>query len=335
MAMLSLRQGALPVRASPVRKVAIARTPLCIRAQAAATSAASSTTVVQNGNGYSTPVTVNFPEQIPGVLPAPQNYQNLVKVGQKKAQLTAANLFVSGILAGAYIAFGAFLMLTITGNMTNIAAQAPGLVKLIGGLIFPVGLTLVVLSGTELYTGNTAVIPMSIYEGQATVGGMLHNWFWSYFGNFVGSLMMVAAVASTGILNGLTTPVGLAEMKAGLPWATALIRSTLCNWLVCMAVWNAAAATTLTGKMAGLWGPISCFVAIGLEHSVANMFIIPMGISLGAKVTFSEFLWNNLLPVTLGNTLGGFLFVGTAFAFIHGSLGKSKPAPAAEAAAAN
>lgn len=333
---LCLRQttGALPVRARTAATPVLTRAPLCIKAQAAFTTTPS--TISQqpstNGNGYVQPVTVNVPEQIPGVLSPVQNYENVVKMGAKKAQISAAVLFVSGILAGAYIAFGGFLMCAVQGGMLGLKASMPGVLKLIGGLVFPVGLTLVVLGGTELYTGNTAVIPMSVYEGKATVGGMLHNWFWSYFGNFVGSLAMVAAVAATGIMDGNPIPVGLAEMKAGLPWMTALIRSTLCNWLVCMAVWNAASATTLTGKMAGLWGPISMFVAIGLEHSVANMFLIPLGIVLGAKVTFNEFLWNNLLPVTLGNTIGGFVFVGTAFAFIHGSLGKKKvatPAPAA------
>lgn len=159
------------------------------------------------------------------------------------------------------------------------------------------------------------------------MGGLMHNWFWSYLGNFVGSLMMVAAVAATGILVGNPVPVNVATMKAGLPWMTALIRAVLANWLVCMAVWQASSANTLSGKLLGLWGPITTFVAIGLEHSIANMFLIPMGMVLGAKVSFNEFLWNNLLPVTLGNTIGGVIFVATAFAFIHGSLGKPKPAP--------
>ena len=140
----------------------------------------------------------------------------------------------------------------------------PGIVKLITGLIFPVGLTMVVMSGAELYTGNTAVIPMAIYEKQATWGGMMKNWFWSWTGNLLGSLFMVAAVYATGLLAGNPVPANVATMKATLPFAVTLIRSTLCNWLVCMAVWNAASATTLTGKMAGLWGPIATFVTIGL-----------------------------------------------------------------------
>lgn len=124
------------------------------------------------------------------------------------------------------------------------------------------------------------------------------------------------------------------------PWASplhaqAFVRGIMCNWLVCCAVWMAAAATTLPGKTMGCWLPVTAFVTMGLEHSVANMFFVTMGIALGAKVTFGQFLMTNLLPVTLGNTLAGVLCMATAYALCYGGLGKPAPASAAAAAASN
>jgi formate/nitrite transporter FocA (FNT family) len=107
------------------------------------------------------------------------------------------------------------------------------------------------------------------------------------------------------------------------------LRAIMANWLVCVAVWNAGAASSLSGKVLGIWPPISAFVAIGLEHSVANMFLIPLGIALGAELTFGQFITQNLIPVTLGNIIGGLVFMGTASSYFYGSLGKKKEAKTA------
>lgn len=161
---------------------------------------------------------------------------------------------------------------------------------------------------------------------------LMKNWTASYFGNLVASLVMVGAILGTGLLAGNTMPINMAVAKTSLPWGVAFLRAVLCNWLVCLAVWQAAAASSLPGKLMGLWPPITTFVTIGLEHSVANMFFIPCGIAMGAKVSISDFIFNNLIPVTLGNTVGAFLFVATAYSWVYGSLGKPKPKAAAATA---
>ncbi|GIL83216.1 hypothetical protein Vretifemale_12072 [Volvox reticuliferus] len=134
---------------------------------------------------------------------------------------------------------------------------------------------------------------------------------------------MVAAVVATGLLATNNLPVSMAIAKSNLTFTEVLSRSILCNWLVCCAVWSASAATSLPGRILGLWPPITAFVAIGLEHSVANMFVIPLGMMLGANVTWGQFFFNNLLPVTLGNTIAGVIMMAVAYSVSFGSLGKA------------
>lgn len=311
------------------RTVAAAR-PCCVRLPARVIKASASNitsttsapaTTSTNGAAAPQPVVVNVPEPVPGVLSPVAIYNAIAAAGGAKAQKSAINIFVSGMLSGAYVGFGGLLTFSVMYGLSSIMPTLPGLVKMIGGALFPIGLLLVILTGTELYTGNTAALPMAIYEKKTDFGGLMHNWFWSYLGNFVGSLAMVAAVVATGVFAGNTIVPGIAVTKSTLPWATAFARSVLCNWLVCLAVWNATASTSMAGKILALWPPIMAFVTVGLEHSVANMFIIPLGMALGAKVTWGEFIMNNLLPVTLGNTFAGAMMVATLLGFCHGSLG--------------
>ena len=183
----------------------------------------------------------------------------------------------------------------------------------------------VLVCGAELYTGNTALIPAALYEKKTNMVQLAKNLIISYAGNFIGALALVWLVTQAGIF-GPTHPITkLAVAKTSLTWIEAFSRGVLCNFLVCIGVWQASAATSLAGKAVGVWFPISAFVALGLEHSVANMFLIPMGISAGAPVSFGHFITSNLIPVTLGNTVAG-LFIGTAYAYIFGSLGKSETA---------
>ena len=147
---------------------------------------------------------------------------------------------------------------------------------------------------------------------------LIKSWSVSYTGNFVGSLALAALVAAGGTLVGGGASVGAAVAKTSLPFKTALVRGILCNWLVCMAVWMASMAKDLPGKIVAIWFPISAFVAMGLEHSVANMFIVPLGILSGAAVTWKAFLLKNLLPVTLGNIVGGAVCVAAGFQTVYG-----------------
>ncbi|GIL83215.1 hypothetical protein Vretimale_11271 [Volvox reticuliferus] len=308
---------------------------LPIRAQAAPQQLVS--TVSSNGNGNGVALTtpaasapaaaaapaVSVPVRAVSVLTPPQVYENAANVGAYKANLGVMATFVQGIQAGAYIAFGAFLACSVGGNIPGIAASNPGLAKLLFALVFPVGLSMVTNCGAELYTGNTMMLMCAIFEKKASWAQLLKNWFVSYAGNFVGSIGMVAAVVATGLLATNNLPVSMAIAKSNLTFTEVLSRSILCNWLVCCAVWSASAATSLPGRILGLWPPITAFVAIGLEHSVANMFVIPLGMMLGANVTWGQFFFNNLLPVTLGNTIAGVIMMAVAYSVSFGSLGKA------------
>ena len=165
---------------------------------------------------------------------------------------------------------------------------------------------MVLLAGSELFTGNCLFL-MPLLRGNITAGSMLKSWATVYLGNLFGSVAVAFLVARCGALNGVAeSAVSTALTKAALPFGAALLRGVLCNFLVCLAVWMAFCAQSAGGKVVSLFGPIFLFVLCGFEHSVANMYYIPAGIFLAEKgeVTWLS-LWRNLLPVTLGNMVGG------------------------------
>lgn len=258
------------------------------------------------------------------VLMPPAAYQAMVNVGATKALLPSMRTFVMGIQAGFYIGFGGFMALSVGGSLAG--ALPPGIVKLIVGLVFPVGLMLTTLCGAELYTGNTAALTAARVEGKASMGDLMKNWMMSYLGNFVGSVLMAAAVFATGMMVGNPMPVAMTTAKCSLTFGQALVRGILANWLVCTAVWMSTSASSLPGKVMGIWPPIFTFVTIGLEHSVANMFFLTLGIWCGAPVSLGDFLFKNLLPVTIGNTIAGVVFMAVAYGYVFGALGKPKAA---------
>ena len=183
-----------------------------------------------------------------------------------------------------------------------------------------VGLMMTILTGGELFTGNTALVTLALLEKKANIVDLLRIWFWSYIGNFAGCLLIARMALSAGTLGDAPAVVAAAVAKCALPFKTLFVRGVLCNWLVCMAIFMTTGSSSLPGKMTAILFTISAFVAIGLEHSVANMFIIPFGIMNGAKVSFVDFLVKNLLPVTLGNIVGGTVFVALAYSAVYGSL---------------
>lgn len=271
--------------------------------------------------GRSQPVRVSA--SAGGVLPPPANYENIVGLGAKKAALPIDKALVMGVMAGVYIGFGAFLMASVGGMCQGIGAANPGLKMIISGAFgLPFGLLMVLNMGAELFTGNAALCTAAVIEGKATVGNLLRNWTWSYVGNLIGSLVMVAMVYYSGVMGPASAPVGMAVAKTSQTFLQAFLRGVLCNILVCSGVVQASAAQDMGGKAVGVWFPISAFVALGLEHSVANMFLIPLGMMLGAPVTTSQFVMNNLIPVTLGNIVGAVVFVAIANSYIFGKLGK-------------
>src|SRR5580700_103103 len=241
----------------------------------------------------------------------------MVEAGRRKLALAPRDLLIRGVLSGAIL--GVATSLAFTGAVqTN--------VPLVGALIFPVGLVSIVLLGLELVTGSFALVPLPWIEREASAGSVLVNWGWVFIGNLIGSVAYGALLAIALTNMGTAAPAGvaarivqIAELKttgyaaigfAGL--VTCFVKAMLCNWLVCLALVLAMTSTSTIGKIACAWMPIFIFFAQGFEHSVVNMFIIPTGMMMGAKVTVADWwLWNQI-PVTLGNIVGGFTFTGLA-----------------------
>lgn len=242
--------------------------------------------------------------------------ENISKAGEAKGKLPFLKTVLLGLAAGAFIAFGAFAALTVASGWADPWA-ASGLNKLAMAAVFPVGLMLVVTFGAELFTGNNMFLTVALLERKTTVGKLLRNWILVFFANLVGSLLVVAVVYYGGFLGsgGEATALGLkalavGEAKTGLSFGTAFVRGIGCNWLVCLAIWLASSAKDTIGKIFGCWFPIMVFVLSGFEHNVANMFFIPASMLVpGSEITLSAFL-GNLIPVTLGNIVGGAVFVG-------------------------
>lgn len=256
--------------------------------------------------------------------------------GCAKASLTIPKQLVLGFLAGAFIAFGGMLAITVGSGSPALAQANPGLAKFLFAAVFPLGLMLVVIAGSELFTGNVGVITPACLAGAAKWRNLVRNWGVVYLGNFAGALFVALFVAFwSGLINAsgaapadpTTAPLAyklglaiksIAEAKVKIPWGQALLRGIACNWLVCLAIWMAFAADDIGGKILAIWFPIMAFVALGLEHSVANMFFIPLGMLNGANVTLGQFLWNNLVPVTIGNIIGGAVLVGGVYWWVYG-----------------
>lgn len=237
-------------------------------------------------------------------------------IGGTKSSANVLNVILLSFLAGAYIAFGG--LLAEVANAGMLAAGCPlGLSKFVFGAVFPVGLMLVVLAGSELFTGNVMYMVMGVLDGKASVGGLCKNWVISWIFNFVGALFVAYVLAyMSGIATDPVIAAGatkVAVTKVGLSWDVALIRGIGCNWLVCLAVYLALASDDIIGKIFGIWFPIMAFVTIGFEHSVANMFFIPLGMFLGAEGVNWATIFGNLIPVTIGNIIGAAIFVGCIY----------------------
>lgn len=243
----------------------------------------------------------------------------------QKVNASVFKLIVLGILAGAYIGFGAILATVVSSDASKYLGL--GLARLAGGAVFSLGLMLVVISGAELFTGNNLML-MSVLDKKASYGKMLFKWLVVYAANFIGAVLLAYLYYRTNLWKmGDNMAVGvnalkLANFRMDLTFTEALTRGILCNWLVCLAVWMAIASREVIGKIFACFFPIMAFVAIGFEHCVANMYFIPMGLFLKSSgsiaadglnlvnLTWTNFLVKNLVPVTIGNIIGGAIFVG-------------------------
>lgn len=259
--------------------------------------------------------------------------QRVETVGVKKANLGTATMFALAVLAGAFIALGAnFATVVWTDN-----GLSYGLSRLLGGIVFSLGLILVIVGGAELFTGNNLIV-MAWASGKISAMMVARNWVVVYLGNFVGS---VATAYGVYLSRQWTfdsyklgaTALNIANAKVNLDFLSAFALGVFCNALVCLAVWLCFSARTTTDKVLAIIPPISAFVAAGFEHSVANMYFIPMGLFLRdepnvlqaasktaeqiSNLTWQGFLITNLVPVTLGNIVGGGLLVAAVYWFVY------------------
>jgi formate transporter len=241
-------------------------------------------------------------------------------VGVTKAGLPLLSQAALGVLAGGFIGLGSLFFTVVLSDTTlSFAVQ-----RVLGGLTFSLGLILVVVAGAELFTGNNLLV-MAWVSRRISTGMLLRNLAIVYVANLVGAagLALLVAWSGHGTMGGgavAKAAVQLATMKCQLPFAEAFFKAVLCNVLVCLAVWIAMAGRTVTDKILAVIFPIAAFVAAGFEHSVANMYFIPLGLFLaggdGGALSWSGFL-NNLIPVTLGNLVGGAGMVGMVYWLIY------------------
>jgi formate/nitrite transporter len=236
--------------------------------------------------------------------------------GIKKANLSVGKMLVLGMLAGAYIGFGAnvFVLATAAGGDPFQSMVA----KLIGAALFPVGLMMVILCGAELFTGNN-LLTLALMDKKITAGKMLKNWVIVYIGNLIGSVLLAFVLAKSGLFADAAgeRAMAIAASKTSIPFMPAVLRGIGCNILVVLACWLQAGAKDMIGKIFAIWFPIMMFVFAGFEHSVANMTYIPLGIFLGADVSWGAFFLANLLPVTIGNLIGGAVVIPFAYYYAY------------------
>jgi formate/nitrite transporter len=240
--------------------------------------------------------------------------RRIEEAGVAKTELGLVELATLAVLAGAFIAFGAAFFTVVTTGVD--ASLGPH--RLLGGVAFSLGLILVVVGGAELFTGN-ALIVMACVDGRVTSAALLRNWGIVLAGNLAGAVGLALAFWAAGSLEGAVgaRAAAIATAKAELGPGEAFVRAVLCNALVCLAVWLSFAARDVTGKVLAVVGPISAFVALGLEHSIANMYLLPAGMLAGADIAASS-VAANLLVVTLGNVLGGAGGVALSYRLAYG-----------------
>ncbi len=260
-----------------------------------------------------------------------QVIETVVATGQRKSSLTSSRpmlALLSAIMAGTFIALGGLLAVIVSQGFPEAAAGNEALCRVLSGVMFPIGLILVVFMGVELFTGNNALLIPAAMRHKLTVGEVALNWTIVYIGNFIGAVGFTLLFAyATGITDsGLysTAAVKIATTKVNLSWWEVFTRGIGANMLVCLAIWLGLSCRGGFARMFGLWLPVMAFVVLGFEHSIANMFYLPLGLLHGAGFTIAEAVWQNLIPATLGNIVGGALFVGAAMTWLHG---RPSPSP--------
>jgi formate transporter len=256
----------------------------------------------------------------------------ILAAAKKKADLSIRDMILRGILAGAFLGYATSLAVAVTSQ---------GMPPILGAILFPVGFVILVLLGLELATGNFALLPAGLMAGEVSFMRLLRNWGWVYIGNLIGCVFYAAlfylAVTNCGasgsaslgdLLKQAAQKKTLGYMSLGASgWASAFIKGILCNWMVTLGAVLAMVSRSTIGKIVAMWLPIMTFFALGYEHSIVNMFVIPAGMMFGASVSTAQWLFWNQLPVTIGNIFSGALFTGAALYLTYGA---KQPSAASE-----
>ena len=236
---------------------------------------------------------------------------NFLAVGERKAALPLDQMLVMAVLAGAFIALAG-----VASTWGSMLVENLSLRRLIAGCVFPAGLAMVVLTGTELFTGN-CLMSIALLDKRITLPAMLRNWCVVYVGNFIGAAAVAAMAVWGGVFAGKEEFLVSAAMGKMMPVEQAVFRGILCNILVCLGVLMAAAATDAGGKVVSLFFPVAAFVMAGYEHSVANMYYLTAGVLAGADLSAADIVLRNLLPVTVGNIIGGAVILGGGYWYMY------------------
>ena len=253
--------------------------------------------------------------------------------GVKKSEQRFDHMIIKSFLAGVLLSFSGLFLLTIGGGGAPMDhTLGPGIHKMLQAAIFPIGLVLIVGTGADLFTGNTMTLVVSTLNKKTTWLQLIISWTVSYFGNLVGCLFFqYILVYYAGLL--ATDPyrsytMKFAETKGNTEWHKMFLKGIAGNWLVCLAIWLGTSARDLASKIIGIWLPIWLFIAVGFEHSIANMFTVQMGMILGANLSVGKYISAVMIPVTIGNIIGGSLFVGVTYWYLFSAKKADKDATA-------
>lgn len=252
-------------------------------------------------------------------------YHALAAKGEANTKMSVAKTFWLQWMGGFQCGVAGMLCIAVCGNIPGIP---PGLVKLLFGTLFASALMLILGTGTQVFTGNAASMPAALFEGKCTMGDLLKNWAIAYPGNLLGGVFFAYMVAYAGLLTGPTGNfiAGLGAAKcAGGTFGQMVVKGIMCNYLVNMGIFFAGQAKDMIGRYIGIWVPVSCFVASGYEHSIANMFLLPAAmLAEGSTLDLRTVIVKNMIPVTIGNTIAGVVLVSGYFSYMFGKLGQSK-----------
>lgn len=255
-----------------------------------------------------------------------QIYDYLVDVGATKGDtMPMIRQAFLAVLAGCYLGLGFSCCMICGGQMANIKKNDPGLQSLLYGIYgFPVGLVLILICGGDLFTSNCCYMLAALCEGRTSIFKLIRIWLISYFCNLAGCIFMAQLFAWSTTFDGKEAwPIAVTKSKVSHTFGQTVVKGILANWMVNLAVVLASGSRDLCGKVLGVIMPISAFVSMGFEHCIANQFVFPLAMFLGSGMSVSTFITKNLIPATIGNVIGGGIFVGVFYALIFGQAGRA------------